>query len=201
MTKGKRKGNDYERSVCRILSKWWTKGRRDDVFWRTASSGGMATQRSYQGKETFGQAGDIQATHPIGQQLIDMCAIEVKRGYSKNSIFELGETDRYSEKNVYEKFIKQVEKDRKKSGAPFWLLISKRDRKEPIIIMPLSFFKELNAYESLVNTIYPEIIYKIKRKDGMVRSLFITSLSSFLKNVKPIYIKNIADAYSKKHNQ
>jgi len=76
------KGSSFERTICRELSKWWSFGQRDDIFWRTAGSGGMATNRGKQGLRTFGQAGDIQATDPAGQPLLSMFSFELKRGYT-----------------------------------------------------------------------------------------------------------------------
>ena len=67
---GHAKGSQFERTVCKDLSLWWTKGKRDDVFWRTSGSGARAKTRSKTGEKTFGQYGDVQATDPIGQPLI-----------------------------------------------------------------------------------------------------------------------------------
>jgi len=40
------KGGEFERDISRFLSRWWTYGERDDVFWRTSASGARATTRS-----------------------------------------------------------------------------------------------------------------------------------------------------------
>ena len=88
---GKSKGNSFERQICKQLSLWWSNGKSEDIFWRTASSGAMANIRSKSCKKSFGQYGDIQAINPIGQPLIDVCTIELKRGYSKNTFADLME--------------------------------------------------------------------------------------------------------------
>ena len=36
------KGSEFEREMCKCLSLWWTDSKRDDVFWRSAQSGGRA---------------------------------------------------------------------------------------------------------------------------------------------------------------
>ena len=40
---GKEKGSSFERLVCKRMSMWLSKGERDDLFWRSAMSGGRAT--------------------------------------------------------------------------------------------------------------------------------------------------------------
>ena len=55
---GKAKGSSFEREIARILSLWWSKGTRDDIFGRTMSSGAWGTQRAKAGKSTFGQYGE-----------------------------------------------------------------------------------------------------------------------------------------------
>jgi hypothetical protein len=72
MPKGK--GGQYERDTCRRLSLWVSDGNRDDLFWRSASSGGQHTTQG--NKES--QAGDICCTHALGQPFMDMAVIECK---------------------------------------------------------------------------------------------------------------------------
>jgi hypothetical protein len=75
---GKQKGSSFEREVCRDLSLWVSRQRSDDLFWRSAMSGGRATVRLKKGKKTAHQAGDICAVHPDGNILTDMFFIECK---------------------------------------------------------------------------------------------------------------------------
>jgi len=133
------KGSQFERDICRKLSKWWTNGKREDVFWRTSSSGAMATIRKKSNKSTFGQYGDIQAVDPIGANLLKKLSIELKRGYSNNSFSDLLE----KQKSIYWDFVKQAEKEANDSGKTFWWLIVKRDRKETMCIMLLSLARKL----------------------------------------------------------
>ncbi len=58
---GKAKGAEFEREICRRLSLWLSRGRSDDLFWRSAMSGGRATIGKRTGKERKAQAGDITA--------------------------------------------------------------------------------------------------------------------------------------------
>src|SRR4051812_44502266 len=82
------KGQEFERTICKQLSSWWVPNR-EDIFWRTSNSGGRATVRGKTGKTTKGQYGDICATDPVGQPLIDTIMFELKRGYSQFSIMDV----------------------------------------------------------------------------------------------------------------
>lgn len=75
---GKLKGGAFEREICVKLSKWVSYGERDDLFWRSAMSGGRQTVGFKKGINRKNQAGDITAIDPIGQKLIDSFVIECK---------------------------------------------------------------------------------------------------------------------------
>lgn len=143
MTKSS-KGSKFEREICKLLSLWWTDNKRDDIFWRTSGSGARAKTRSKTNRDTFGQYGDIQATDPIGQPLIDLCSIELKKGYSKHTFADLLDRNDSHAVQVYEGFILQAMQDSKNAKAKYWLLIAGRDRRENLICMPYSFFKAIN---------------------------------------------------------
>ena len=81
---GKSKGGNFEREVAVLLSRWWTDGERDDVFYRSQSSGGRFTSRKKIGKDTALQGGDITASDPIGEPLVKKWSLEIKTGYGKN---------------------------------------------------------------------------------------------------------------------
>lgn len=78
--RSKTKGANFERKVCQILSLWASDYKREDVFWRSAMSGGRASlkSRKKRGKEFVAQAGDISAIHPIGAPLLELFIIEAK---------------------------------------------------------------------------------------------------------------------------
>lgn len=75
---GKQKGSQFERDVCCALSRWISEGKREDLFWRSAMSGGRATVGRKSGKDHAKHAGDISATDPLGHQLTDRFYIECK---------------------------------------------------------------------------------------------------------------------------
>jgi hypothetical protein len=74
---GKSKGSSFERKLCTILSKWVSEGKDDDLFWRSAISGGRATVAQRKGRN-IKAAGDICAVSPKGHELTDQYFIECK---------------------------------------------------------------------------------------------------------------------------
>lgn len=127
------KGSGFERDLCRKLSEWWTFRQDDDVFWRTASSGGRATIRGRKGKRSAGQYGDITATDDRGLPLLRWLVIEAKRGYSYVDI--LGMLDSRKARHEILQFIDQAQSEARLAQVPYWWIVFKRDAKAPIIFM------------------------------------------------------------------
>lgn len=130
------KGQQFERDVCVLLSRWWTGGENDSVFWRTANSGGRATVRGKKGKTTRGQYGDICATDPIGQPFIDLFNVEIKRGYSRHTFADILDCPSNGAMPKYLEWFVKAQKTSEEAGTYSWLLIAKRDRREPLIFVP-----------------------------------------------------------------
>lgn len=74
---GKQKGSAFERKVCKQLSLWVSHGKKEDLFWRSAMSGGRATVARSRGRDVR-QAGDITAVAPEGHELTNAAYIECK---------------------------------------------------------------------------------------------------------------------------
>jgi len=70
----KAKGGSFERLVCKSLSLWISHGKNQDVFWRSAMSGGRATVS----KGKVRQCGDICAVAEEGYKFSDRFYIECK---------------------------------------------------------------------------------------------------------------------------
>jgi len=187
------KGSNFEREVCKQLSLWWSKDKRDDIFWRTAGSGAMAKTRSKSNRKTFGQYGDIQATDPIGQPLIDLVSIELKRGYSKSTFADLIDRPKNAAEQMYESFIHQAIQDYINSSAQSWWLIVKRDRREPIIITPFSFSIKLRNAGSLIRRTSPSFFLYTTFHNNSNHKLFGTTLDNFLNEVTPKHIIKIGE--------
>ncbi|MCK5235404.1 MAG: hypothetical protein KAR06_00350 [Deltaproteobacteria bacterium] len=75
---GKGKGSEFERGVCKDLSRWLSYQERDDLLWRSAMSGGRATVQFKKGKKASTQAGDLSSIDPLGHKLIDKFVVECK---------------------------------------------------------------------------------------------------------------------------
>lgn len=137
------KGSDFEREICKQLSLWFSNGERDDYFWRTAGSGARATVRRKSGKGTANQEGDICATDPAGQPLIDTVTIELKKGYNAWNIKELIDTNK---KNMMlAQFWEQCNREKKNSNSIGWWLITRQDRKNKLLFFDEGFFRFLRC--------------------------------------------------------
>lgn len=64
--------------VCGALSRWCSNDLRDDLFWRSAMSGGRATLHSRKGRKNKSQSGDISAVDRAGAPLIEAFFLECK---------------------------------------------------------------------------------------------------------------------------
>lgn len=188
MPKGNQKGSAFERDICKALSLWWSDGKRSDIFWRTSGSGARAKTRSKKGETTFGQYGDVQATDPIGQPLIDLCTIELKRGYSNSSLMDLIDKPKSAADQQYEKFIKQARQDSANAKTPYWILIVKRNRRETILIMPFRFCSRLKR--NPIRTHILNASHSVKMRAPKQR-IYATTLINFLRFVKPKHIKEL----------
>ena len=72
------KGGKFERESSRRLSLWVTQGRRDDIFWRSSTSGARATVQLRKGIVNLSQSGDISAIDPEGYEFIRTTFVEMK---------------------------------------------------------------------------------------------------------------------------
>lgn len=160
-----KKGQIFERKLCKELSIWWSKGIRDDIFWRTAGSGARATQRAKKGQETFLNYGDVTATHPIAKILIDKFVISLKRGYTgkkntKNlnclSLLDLiDKPEKLKTKPVLVQWWEELQQDIKISKAnKQGLIVCRRDRRQSIIIMSRETFKHIEAKKPCIYPLY-----------------------------------------------
>ena len=187
---GKAKGGAFERLVCKKLSLWWTRDERDDVFYRTASSGGRATQRSKKHLKTFGQYGDIQAADPIGQQLMDLCVIECKDGYASNSIADL--LDQEPKHNpVYRQFLSQARASNDASGSPYWLLIARRRGRKVLLYMPAGLWYEITHAYNRLNIARPMFEEFLHIRASQQIDVVAVQFELFLEDVKPKIIQEV----------
>ena len=75
---GKQKGSQFEREICKKLSLWVSNNRQEDVFWRSAMSGGRSTVAWSKGVKLGNQVGDISSISPLGTTFTSMFVAECK---------------------------------------------------------------------------------------------------------------------------
>lgn len=132
---GGKKGSAFERDFAVRLSTWWTQDLnepRSDIFWRSTTSGARATVRLKGGKRTAGSYGDITAIDPIGIPFLKAFSVECKKGYSRHSIQDMIDAD----KSKYGEWIAKLRKTAAAAGSLWWMLVVKRDRREPLMLVP-----------------------------------------------------------------
>ncbi len=175
---GKNKGSTFERWVCKRLSLWWSNGDSDDIFYRTASSGGRATQRAHKGKRTVNHYGDVSASDPEGYPLLNYVTIELKRGYPRCTLHDLLDTMEGVQCG-YEKWFEQAEEDHDRAGVHSWWLITRRDRHEPILFTPKVTLVSLTK-DNIRTTFLPFV--EIHYTSGVVAGV---RLEQFLDQLSP----------------
>lgn len=180
------KGSNFEREICKKLSLWWTSGSRDDVFWRSQTSGGRATNRWKKGKRTYGSYGDIASVDPIGEPLLRYWTIELKRGRFHRDPAELIECPATDCQKPFEAALEQTLVAHQLAESVGWMLISRKDFKVAVVYIDVN-----SARHVFMEVPPPKVIYTLNVKvDGGRRRLrFIgTPLENFLSHVKPKHI-------------
>lgn len=190
------KGSDFEREKCKELSLWWTSGKRDDVFWRSHSSGGRATQRG--AKRTAGQYGDITASDPCGQPLIDVLTIELKRGYSSLTIQDiLDRGPAQTAQQEWEKFVCQAVGSHRMAGSFAWMVLARRDKRVAWVYMPSYFAMAVREVGGIAARQWPSAQLNVEirdaRKVAEQHSIFATTWTNWLANVTPEHIRLVAE--------
>lgn len=178
-----KKGTAWEREFSKRLSLWWTNEENDAVFWKTSISGGRATSRTNKGKATKNHYGDICATDPIGQPLMDVFTMELKRGYNKNTIADLLDKRESSSEQVYEEWFHKLIETSKKAKTLSWALVVQRDRREPLIFLPSTILTELLDHRK--NAYLPINLLEIKNNKNEIPDVTGLRLSDFFQVIFP----------------
>lgn len=164
------KGFSFERLICHQLSQWWSGSDDRDIFWRTAGSGGRATNRFKKGKKTV-HCGDICAVSPDGKPLTDLLTLELKRGYTSASLTNLMDRTDWSAIKDWEEWITKAEVAKENSGSFSWAIICRRDQRKAIITFPKSVF-ELLYGELRIVTPKVQLEVHIRSSGGKQQILF-----------------------------
>ena len=186
MTKGHTKGSAFERQIAKELSLWWSNGLYDDWFWRSTTSGARATQRGKQNQATFGQYGDIQATHPKGRSLLELVVIEIKRGYNHTCIYDMLDAKPDAATQIFEQWILQVTEECLAAEVPYWFLITKRDRRNTMIFLPSELLSTLCKISVPRQALHPYSLFCFP-----LRRVYGLPLDVFFQVVKPHHMETI----------
>lgn len=171
----KKKGSEFEREICKLLTVWVSGKVKPYIFWRSPSSGALATIAS-----ALDASGDIIALRPEGKFLTDRFSLELKNGYP-DAQFEKHFKD--TKNNIIEDFWKQCLRDAKKSNK-WGMLIFKKKGCQPIV-----------GVESLVNLMF--LTKKISLRnlsldfEKDIPSITFFDFKQFFEKVTPEIIKGI----------
>jgi len=175
---GKSKGSGFEREVASKLSLWFSEGERDDIFYRSHSSGGRFTMRGKTKKDTAYQSGDITCSDPCGKGLIDKWSIECKTGYGNWGVLDL--LDSNQKITQLEQFFKQCQEDAMKC-CKHPILIFRRPQRKICICIDKDYFLYL---ENLFGK-YSDYLISIKPMN-----LMIVKFEEFLEWTDPSQFKD-----------
>lgn len=142
MKNGHNKGSNFERKICVALSKWWSDGESDSVFWRSAGSGARATTRHRKGMNTENGEGDVVYSDASGKLFTDAFCIELKCGYGDWSLTDFLETNQ--KETQFSKFWKQASESANNTLGAKPMLIYKRDRKNVMVVISYASFLMLS---------------------------------------------------------
>ena len=182
-----KKGSQFERETCKRLSKWWTNGKRDDVYWRSSQSGGRATQRAKRGVRTYGSYGDVAAVDPIGEPLLKLFTIELKRGSTYGTPGDLLDFKSDNKRHRWMKCLLQTIRSSVEAGSHGWMMVSKRDFRRAMVYMDLDSARQLSQVVSFLNK--PNVAkFCLKCSDMQIRFIAMP-LESFLARVSPEQVK------------
>jgi hypothetical protein len=167
---GKQKGSAFEREICKKLSLWVSSNERDDLYWRSAMSGGRASVQFKKGKTNKTQVGDITAIDSEGEILTNNWIIECKtyQNLHIDSLF-FGTPKSNSLLEYWDVLCKQCDIYKK---AP--ILIAKQNGKPIIILLDFEIVLHLHnfptiQFKNMINNpiyiyFFDEIVEDIKFK-------------------------------------
>lgn len=190
------KGRKFEIWLSGVLSRWWSRGKRDDIFWHTHDSGGRATKRTKLGLGTSNLYGDICATDTTGYPLLKIFTVEAKKGYNKATVQDLLDRPNHLNPFQYEEWIVKIDREAKEARSRSWLLIHRRDKREALVLVGNGEVANLlmsngGTYDSLV------VASSVRPGDWMLQ----VTLSDFLRLVSPAQVRKLADNVSSAPNQ
>jgi len=178
MSNGKSKGSDFERYCSKKLSVWLTGQEKPYQFWRSPSSGGLATISEL----NQDLSGDIIGLTIEAKEICSIISIEAKTGYPKTSFWQ-------HFKNIKNFNIKlfwiQCVNDAKEK---YPVLIYRKKGSKPIVGINMKMYKIINKYVNL--NILNSLIVSFK-EDENLPSLKLYNMEDFFDIVTPEVIRKL----------
>jgi len=168
----KEKGSSFERFVARKISLFLSNNERDDIAWRTQSSGATFTRRTKLGKEAANQAGDISYKHELAFRFFTKFEVEAK-AYKNINLWSI--LDQNGE-GLYE-FLKQVIRD-SIASKKHPMLIVKQNNKDILALFEKRLYEkmpyelkpiELSVYKIYTNDPYDCIDFSVFKLDSFLK--------------------------------
>lgn len=172
------RGSQWERDVCKDLSKWIQGTEKPYIFWRGRGSGATFTRNDVVG-ETF--AGDIYHIREEGKFLVDRFVIECKSGYPKSS---LDNHLKYNKKDYIKDFWVQVCNDSIKIQKLPMLIYKKKGFSTPWVGINPFCYNQLQHF--LQNFRFVHIRY-----DDDLDDIYFFEMKEFFDNINNNIIKNL----------
>lgn len=173
---GKSKGSSFERDIARYLTKWLTGQDKELYFWRSPSSGAVATINEMNGDIS----GDIIALKTEAKCLVDMFSIELKCGYKDA---DLSKHLKKTKNNTIKSFWDQCIRDSRMANGKYGMLIFKKDREPTIVGIEKDTIMEKLMSNKIKNTI------TLSYKD--LPSVVFYDFIDFFDTLKPEQLKGI----------
>lgn len=135
------KGGDWERDICKFLSKWVQGTEKPYIFWRSGGSGGVFTTSEGKAGDQF--AGDIYAVKPEGEFFCKKFSVECKNGYPNVSF---DKHFKYNKSDEFREFWVQTVEDAKKAKKHPMLIYKKKGFSTPWVCITTEVYEMIKDW-------------------------------------------------------
>lgn len=173
------KGGNFERDVCKYLSKWLTGSEKPYQYWRMPGSGSLCTIH----EEMEHMSGDIRAITKEAKFLTECFSIECKTGYPKTSFWQHFNNPKIN--NIRDFWIQCI-RDADKSNKNPMLIYRKKGKKSIVGVCCNMEYEIYKHIEPNMNTITLDFSNELN-----IRSVTFFDMNQFFETVTPDLMKKI----------